>query len=201
MVPVISEQNTLSIAAAVIGLAPMFPVMGDRWLPLSVMPDADRTAKLFVDIDKRSTGAGPRPAPPAPAPAPGALGMPAGASSFPPPLPHPAPKAASSTAMDHVSGLTNLFIVFYLMTGSREVSVCSCLIATADPAYGHRISGAGRREGSLLFACGTLRALARLARKKISTLCALARLAGVGQSEERQGAARNEANDGPQPGA
>jgi len=51
MVPVISEQNTLSIAAAVIGLAPMFPVIGERWLPVFVMPDAVRTAKLFVDIE------------------------------------------------------------------------------------------------------------------------------------------------------
>src|SRR2546423_14296676 len=70
MVPVISEQNTVFIAAAVIGLEPMLPLMALRWLPVSVIPVLVRMAKLFVVIDSRSTGAGPTPEPPAPVPAP-----------------------------------------------------------------------------------------------------------------------------------
>jgi hypothetical protein len=78
----------------------MFPVMAEVWLPVFVMPVVDRIAKLFVDIDKRLTGAGPRPAPPTPVPAPAAV------TDEPPPLlPHPAAKAASSSAADHVSVL------------------------------------------------------------------------------------------------
>jgi hypothetical protein len=57
MVPVISEQNTLFMAAAVIGLEPTFPVMRVAWLPVFVTPVSDRITKL--PADKRLTGAGP----------------------------------------------------------------------------------------------------------------------------------------------
>ena len=53
IVPTISEQNTLFIAAAVIGLAPMFPVIAEVWT--LVIPVCDRIAKL--PAVRRSTGA------------------------------------------------------------------------------------------------------------------------------------------------
>jgi hypothetical protein len=112
--PTISEQNTELIEAAVIGLEPMFPVMAERWLPVLVIPDDDRTAKLFVDIDKRLTGAGPRPAPPTPVPLPAAVGIPA-PEAVALSSPHPATKAASINAINHISGLEtlpNLFMCF-----------------------------------------------------------------------------------------
>jgi hypothetical protein len=97
MSPVISEQYT-PIAAAVAGLRPMFPVIAELWLPVSVIPvvdEFDRITKLFVDIDLRSTGAGPEPAVPSP--------------------PHPAKIAASTNVVDHIIGfeiLSNLFICY-----------------------------------------------------------------------------------------
>jgi len=57
MLPVISAQNTPFIAAAVIGLEPMFPVILVVWLPVSVIPVCDRITKL--PAVKRPTGAGP----------------------------------------------------------------------------------------------------------------------------------------------
>src|SRR3989338_7236616 len=59
IIPVISEQNTLSIAADVIGLVPMLPTIAEVWLPVFVIPAFDKIAKLFVAIEKRLTGDGP----------------------------------------------------------------------------------------------------------------------------------------------
>src|ERR1019366_5936740 len=58
VVPIIStgpEQNTLSIAAAVIGLEPMFPVIAEGWT--FVIPDFVRITK-FPDVP-RTTVFGP----------------------------------------------------------------------------------------------------------------------------------------------
>jgi hypothetical protein len=55
IVPVISEQNTVFIAAAVIGLEPMFPVIAEPWLPVFVIPVDVKIAK-FPAV-RRSTGA------------------------------------------------------------------------------------------------------------------------------------------------
>ena len=57
IVPVISEQNTPFIAAAVIGLAPMFPVITEALLPVFVIPVFVRITKLLSLTVRRSTGA------------------------------------------------------------------------------------------------------------------------------------------------
>jgi hypothetical protein len=117
MFPVfISEQYT-PIAAAVAGLRPMFPVIAELWLPVSVIPVVDfaRITKLPVPTDKRLTGVGPWPPEPAPGPAPGVV---VPGTGIPSPPPHPATKATSSNTINHLSGLvifSNLFICFSLI--------------------------------------------------------------------------------------
>src|SRR5450759_5262363 len=118
MVPVISGTQNTPIAEAAPGLRPMFPVIAELWLPVSVIPvvgDDDRITKLPVPTDKRLTGVGPWPPEPAPEPAPG---MVVPSTGIPSPPPHPATKATSSNAMNHLSGLvifSNLFICFSLI--------------------------------------------------------------------------------------
>src|SRR5450759_4438761 len=115
MVPVISGTQNTPIAEAGPGLRPMFPVIAELWLPVSVIPDFDRITKLFVPTDKRSTGVGPWPPEPAPGPAPGVV---VPSTGIPSPPPHPATTATSSNAINHLSGLvifSNLFICFSLI--------------------------------------------------------------------------------------
>jgi hypothetical protein len=52
IVPVISEQNTLSIAEAVIGLEPMFPVITEVWLPVFMIPVFVRITKFSLILTK-----------------------------------------------------------------------------------------------------------------------------------------------------
>src|SRR5258706_4659026 len=97
IVPVISAQNTVLIAAAVIGLAPMFPVIAVPWLPVFVIPVFVRITKLFVVRDMRSGGVGPTPRPSRPVPLPPEL------LSSPPP--HPAATAVMANATHHINAL------------------------------------------------------------------------------------------------
>src|SRR5258706_152353 len=98
IVPVISAQNTVFIAAAVIGLAPMFPVIAVPWLPVFVIPVFVRITKLFVVRDMRLGGVGPAPRPSRPVPLP-----PPELLSSPPP--HPAPTAVIANATHHINAL------------------------------------------------------------------------------------------------
>src|SRR5438128_2704675 len=145
MNPVISEQGTVFIAAAVIGLAPMLPTI--EVVPVLVMPDLVRIAKLFVLIERRSTGAGPTPAPPTPVPAPtdtvsvrpAAVAAAAAAATAasrlallplppPPPPPHAARKPARMSAIS-CFGCANCFRSFFMaclffVLGSRLRALC-----------------------------------------------------------------------------
>jgi hypothetical protein len=103
----------------------MFPTIGE--VGTFVIPAFVRIAKLFVNTDKRLTGAGPWPPGPAPVPAPGTVGAGVGVgvvAALPPsPPPHPATKAASSNVINHIGNLkmfSDLFILLLLKNKSRN---------------------------------------------------------------------------------